>query len=74
MPSAKLEVVKLDKLPTVPVTLPSKVLATIEAYLNVAFAVSMSFKPGSDVKLSKSLNLPSLWSLNNPACLSDPPE
>ena len=46
------------------------VVACIFANLKVACAVSTSFKPGSDVRLSNTLNNPSEWSLKKPACLS----
>ena len=59
-------------MPTVPVTLPSNVDTTSEAYLKVTLEISKSFRPGSDVRLSNNLNLPSVWSLNNPVCLCTP--
>ena len=59
-------------MPTVPVTLPSSVDTTSEAYLKDTLEVSTFIKLGSVVRLSNNLNLPSLWSLNKPVCLSTP--
>ena len=76
-PSFNALVLKLSRLLTCPVTkpntLPSNVLATTLAYLNEMFPVSISVRPGSVVKLSNILNLPSVRSLKNPVCLSVPP-